>query len=74
MLVRSSPVFSCSWPRSGRANNQATSPHEVGPDLNRRTWLRKGRDWRRPIHIVCPSHWLADWPFTVILNPIDLNV
>jgi glycosyltransferase involved in cell wall biosynthesis len=58
--------------------------HEAGPDLNRRTWLRKRRAWRRPIHIVCPSHWLADcarrstlmgeWPITVIPNPIDLTV
>jgi glycosyltransferase involved in cell wall biosynthesis len=58
--------------------------HESGPDLNRRTWLRKRRAWRRPIHVVCPSHWLADcarrstlmgdWPITVIPNPIDLTV
>ena len=58
--------------------------HEAGLDLNRRTWQRKRRAWRRPIHIVCPSHWLADcarrsalmgeWPITVIPCPIDLNV
>lgn len=58
--------------------------HEAGPDLNRRTWLRKRRAWRKPIHIVCPSQWLADcarrstligdWPITVIPNPIDLGV
>ena len=58
--------------------------HEGGPDLNRRTWLRKQRAWRRSIHIVCPSHWLADcarrstligeWPIKVIPNPTDLNV
>ncbi|WP_411875737.1 glycosyltransferase [Vulcanococcus limneticus] len=62
--------------------------HESGPDLNRRTWLRKRRAWRRPsrapIHIICPSTWLAhcarrsdlmaDWPITVIPNPIDLIV
>ncbi len=58
--------------------------HEDGPDLNRRTWLRKRRGWRKPIHIVCPSQWLADcakrstlmcsWPITVIPYPIDLNV
>lgn len=57
--------------------------HEAGPDLNRRTWLRKRRAWRRPMHIVCPSHWLADcarrstlmgdWPITVIPYPIGLN-
>jgi len=58
--------------------------HEAGPDLNRHTWLRKRRAWQRPIHIVCPSHWLAacarrstlmyDWRITVIPNPIDLAV
>jgi glycosyltransferase involved in cell wall biosynthesis len=58
--------------------------HEAGPDLNRRTWLRKRRAWRRPMHIVCPSYWLGDcarrstlmgnWPISVIPNPIDLNV
>ena len=58
--------------------------HESGPDLNRRTWLRKKRAWRRPIEIVCPSHWLADcvrrsalmrdWPVTVIPYPINLSV
>jgi glycosyltransferase involved in cell wall biosynthesis len=58
--------------------------HETGPDLNRRTWLRKRRSWRKPIHIVCPSHWLADcvrrstlmghWPVSVIPYPINLNV
>jgi len=56
--------------------------HEAGPDLNRRTWLRKRRAWRRPMHIVCPSTWLADcarrsalmanWPITVIPFSIDL--
>jgi len=58
--------------------------HEAGPDLNRRIWLRKRRAWRQPMHIVCPSHWLADcarrstlmgdWPITVIPNPIDLKL
>lgn len=57
--------------------------HESGPDINRHTWLRKRRAWRRPIQIVCPSNWLADcarrstlmadWPITVIPNPIDLS-
>jgi glycosyltransferase involved in cell wall biosynthesis len=56
--------------------------HEAGPDLNRRTWLRKRRAWHRPIQIVCPSTWMADcsrrsalmgdWPITVIPYPIDL--
>ena len=56
--------------------------HEAGPDLNRRTWLRKRRAWKHPMQIVCPSTWLADcarrsalmsdWPITVIPYPIDL--
>jgi glycosyltransferase involved in cell wall biosynthesis len=57
--------------------------HESGPDLNRHTWLRKRSAWHRPIHIVCPSTWMADcarrsalmadWPISVIPNPIDLQ-
>jgi glycosyltransferase involved in cell wall biosynthesis len=57
---------------------------ESGHDLNRHTWLRKRRAWKRPMHIVCPSHWLAgcarrsalmgSWPVEVIPNPIDLRV
>lgn len=56
-------------------------PFESGFDLNRWTWLRKLKHWRRPIHIVTPSRWLADcvrqsvvmrgWPVDVIPNPID---
>lgn len=58
--------------------------HESGPDLNRRTWLRKRRAWRRPMQIVCTSTWLAgcarrsvlmnSWPVTLIPYPIDLGV
>jgi glycosyltransferase involved in cell wall biosynthesis len=58
--------------------------HESGPDVNRRTWLRKRRHWRRPIELVCPSTWMADcarrstlardWPITVIPNPVDLRI
>lgn len=53
-------------------------------DLNRSTWIRKVKNWRRPFHIVCPSHWLAEcakasrlfetWPVTVIPYPIALDV
>ena len=58
--------------------------HEAGPDLNRRTWQRKRVAWRRAMQIVCPSVWMADcarrsalmadWPITVIPNPLDLRV
>lgn len=55
--------------------------HEAGFDLNRWTWKRKQRHWKRPLQLICPSRWLADcvrssalmstWPVTVIPNPID---
>lgn len=57
--------------------------HESGPDLNRLIWLQKLQYWKVPIHIVCPSAWLADcvhqsalmkhWPVSVIPYPIDLD-
>jgi len=57
---------------------------ESGFDLDRWTWRRKQRNWRRPFQIVTPSRWLAgcveqstlmgDWPVTVIPNPIDTAV
>lgn len=58
--------------------------HESGVDLNRNTWLRKQKHWRRPLQIVCPSQWLADcvktsvlmadWPVSVVPNPIDIDI
>jgi glycosyltransferase involved in cell wall biosynthesis len=84
-----SPPLPCETASSDERFAAGYSPtsrpvHEAGPDLNRRTWLRKRRAWRRPIHIVCLSHWMADcarrstlmgdWPITVIPNPINLNV
>ena len=57
--------------------------HESGFDLNRWTWQRKRKHWRRPLQILCPSHWLAgcvrrcalmaDWPVTVVPNAIDTD-
>ena len=57
--------------------------HEIGFDLNRFTWQRKRKYWRRPMQIVCPSEWLADcvrssalmhdWPVEVVPNPIDTD-
>ena len=53
-------------------------------DLDRRVWKRKARLWREPIHIVCPSQWLADcvqtsalmksWPVHVIPTSIDTSL
>lgn len=52
-----------------------------GVDLDRLVWQRKRRAWKRPMHIVAPSHWLADcaresalfrgWPVSVIPNVLD---
>ena len=57
---------------------------ESGWDINRWTWLRKMKHWRKPIHIVASSQWLADcvtqsplmanWPVTRIPLPIDTEV
>jgi len=67
------------WRDGYRRDNRPA--HESGFDLNRWTWQRKRKHWRRPHQIVCPSHWLADcarssalladWPVAVIPNPID---
>jgi len=54
---------------------------ETGIDWDRLTWLRKQRHWRRPMHIIAPSEWIAEcarssslmaeWPITVIPHAID---
>lgn len=56
---------------------------EAGVDWNRHVWRRKARAWRRPMHVVTPSRWLAeqarksalmqDWPVRVIPNPLDTS-
>ena len=67
------------WRDGYRRHNRPV--HEKGFDLNRWTWQRKLKLWRRPLQIVCPSNWLAkcasssalmaDWPIAVVPNPID---
>lgn len=57
--------------------------YEAGFDLNRWTFTRKQKHWKRPIHIVAPSRWLADcarqsmlmrdWPVTVVPNTLDTD-
>jgi glycosyltransferase involved in cell wall biosynthesis len=69
------------WRDGYRCDNRPA--HESGFDLNRYTWHRKRKHWRRPIQIVCPSQWLADcvrasvlmhaWPVAVVPNPIDTD-
>jgi len=54
---------------------------ESGIDINRWVWRRKVKRWQRPIHIVCPSKWLANaanssklmsgWLIYQIPYPID---
>ena len=58
--------------------------YEIGKDINKLTWERKYKSWKKPIHIICPSKWLAncakesilmkDWPIYVIPNSIDTNI
>lgn len=67
------------WRDGYTRHNRPT--YESGFDLNRWTWLRKLKHWRRPMHIVVPSRWLAEcarksvimrnWPVSVVPNPID---
>jgi glycosyltransferase involved in cell wall biosynthesis len=67
------------WRDGYRPDNRPA--HEGGFDLNRYTWQRKRKHWRRPLQIVCPSQWLAacvrasalmgEWPVAVVPNPID---
>ena len=62
-------------------SRQNRPAYESGFDLNRWTWQRKLKNWRRPMHIVAPSRWMADcarqsaimkdWPVSVVPNPID---
>lgn len=69
------------WREGYLADNRPI--YESGFDLNRWIWKFKQLLWKKPFHIVCPSHWLADcvrnsalmhnWPVTVIPNPLDLN-
>lgn len=82
----SPPYIEDSWGKDERYKkgytNESRPGHESGPDLNRRTWLRKCRAWRKPMHIVCTTSWMADcarhsalmhdWPISIIPNPIDL--
>jgi glycosyltransferase involved in cell wall biosynthesis len=52
-------------------------------DIDRWAWNRKLRTWKRPMHIITPSDWLArcvresalmrDWPVTVIPTTLDVR-
>lgn len=70
------------WRDQYRRTNRPS--YESGFDLNGWTWRRKVRAWRTPIHIVAPSRWMAscvsrspltaEWPVTVVPNPVDTEV
>ena len=63
-------------------SKDSRDPSDIGPDLNRSTWLRKLYAWQSPMHVVCTTKWMADcvrsstlmhdWPVSVIPYPIDL--
>ena len=70
------------WRVGYRKGNR--SPGEGGLDVDRLVWRRKQRAWRRDMHIVAPSRWLADcarqsalfrdWSVAVIPNALDTQV
>ncbi len=69
-------------PRYAEGYSKASRPaDESGPDINRETFLRKKKYWKRPGFIVALSRWqqrqaaistlTSSWPSTVIPVPID---
>lgn len=70
------------WRDGYRRDNRPS--HESGFDLNRWTWQRKRKHWKRPMHIVGDSTWLTQcaaeslllkgWPTQFIYYPLDLNI
>ena len=57
---------------------------ESGFDINKQTWERKYRSWKKPFHIVAISKYfgvnarksliMREWPVNVIPNPIDNSI
>lgn len=74
-------AFDDRWRNGYHSYNRSAS--EGGFDFNRWVWNRKIKAWRKPIHIVAPSEWMADcvrqsvlmhnWPVSTIHNPIDTS-
>ena len=70
------------WRDGYTARNRPS--YESGFDLRRWTAARKLKHWKRPMHIVTPSRWLADYatqsmlmldrPITVIPDTINTDV
>lgn len=70
------------WRTGYRQDNR---PSGAGlADIDRWTWARKRRHWRRAFHLVTPSQWLAglardsallsSWPVSVVPNALPLGV
>jgi len=69
------------WQEGYNLNNRPS--YERGFDLNRWTWKRKKKYWKKQFQIVTPSKWLAscvsksalmkNYPVSVIPNPIDAD-
>ncbi len=67
------------WKEGYNIDNRPS--HESGFDLNRWTWLRKKKYWKKPIQIITSSTWLMkcvklsklmqNWPCETIPNAID---
>ena len=70
------------WREGYEKNNRPS--YESRFDINRWTWNRKYKQWKNPMHIVCPSHWLAGhakesllmkkWPVEVVPHPLNTEV
>lgn len=70
------------WRGGYRKENR--DPRDRGLDLDRWVWKQKARHWKKSLHLVTPSRWLADccresalvgtWPVEAIANPLDLEV
>jgi len=66
--------------RVGYYPNNRPEGHK-GLDIDRWVWNRKRRAWKKPIHIVTPTQWMANsaqksilmqnWPISVIPNPLN---
>jgi glycosyltransferase involved in cell wall biosynthesis len=69
------------WVVGYSSDNRPRGHH--GVDLDRLTWQRKRRHWRR-MTVIAPSRWLADcarrsalmagWPVHVVPSPLDFEV
>lgn len=68
--------------RVGYRSDNRPFDHQ-GIDIDRWVWNRKRRAWKRPIHIIAPSQWLANcakesslmqnWPISVIPYLLDIE-